>query len=243
MEIKFDTKAPYDFLGGALIPFDKPLDWTSFDVVNKIRYQLKHLLGVKKIKVGHTGTLDPRATGLLMLATGKMTKNINQLTDLDKTYSGTMILGSTTASFDSEQPINETFPIDHITEELLEEKRHQFIGEISQQVPVFSAVKKNGKRLYLYARSNEEVIPPTKQVTVHEFKVFNLNLEAKTLDFEVSCSKGTYIRSIANDFGKCLNSGAYLSSLKRDSIGPWHVDSAYTIEDFIESLEQLNGTK
>lgn len=225
----------YDFINGATLLVDKPQGWTSFDVVNKIRYRLKHRLKVKKIKVGHAGTLDPMATGLLVICTGKFTKKLQNLQGLDKTYTGTMTLGATTPSYDQETSIDETFPIDHIDKALIEENRQQFLGEISQIPPMFSAIKVDGQPLYKKARKGETVEVQPRKVLITSFDITHIDIPS--LDFEVTCSKGTYIRSLANDFGKALQSGAYLSALRRTRIGPYKIEDAWNLEHLIELLE------
>ena len=224
------------FLAGQVILINKPLNWTSFQVVNKVRWLIKKNIKVKKIKVGHAGTLDPLATGLLILCCGKMTKEIEGFQGQEKTYSGTFQLGATTPSYDLETPIDQTFAIDHITPTLIEKSRQQFMGEIDQYPPVFSALKKEGKRLYEYARKGEEVDLPKRKVKISAFSLDPTMSPA--LSFKVSCSKGTYIRSLAHDFGKSLNSGAHLSSLCRDRIGDFHLKDAMSIETFEAKINQ-----
>ena len=223
-----------DFLSGQVLLIDKPLTWTSFQAVNKLRWEIRHAFDIKKIKVGHAGTLDPLATGLLVICTGKMTKQINIFQGQEKEYTGTFTLGGTTPSFDLETEVNETFPTVHITDELINATTQQFIGQINQFPPVFSAIKKDGKRLYEFARAGEEVEIKSRQVEITEFEITQIN--ALEVHFRVVCSKGTYIRSLANDFGKALNSGAHLSSLRRTRIGDFKVENALTPEAFIESL-------
>tara|TARA_R110001592_G_scaffold160121_5_gene392056 strand:- start:1758 stop:2456 length:699 start_codon:yes stop_codon:yes gene_type:complete len=223
-----------DFLSGQVLLIDKPLTWTSFQAVNKLRWEIRHAFDIKKIKVGHAGTLDPLATGLLVICTGKMTKQINIFQGQEKEYTGTFTLGGTTPSFDLETEVNETFPTAHITDELIHVTTQQFIGQINQFPPVFSAIKKDGKRLYEFARAGEEVEIKSRQVEITEFEITQIN--ALELHFRVVCSKGTYIRSLANDFGKALNSGAHLSSLRRTRIGDFKVENALIPEAFIESL-------
>jgi len=225
----------YDFINGATLLVDKPKDWTSFDVVNKIRYRLKHRLKVKKIKVGHAGTLDPMATGLLIICTGKATKQLHDFQGLDKSYTGTITLGATTPSFDQETAIDETFPIDHITPALLEEKRHQFIGDLDQIPPMFSAIKVDGQPLYKKARKGEMIEVQPRHVHISSFDLTKIDIP--TVDFDVACSKGTYIRSLANDFGKAVGSGAYLSALRRTRIGHFHIEDAWNLEKLITLLE------
>lgn len=224
-----------NFLSGEIILIDKPLEWTSFQVVNKIRWIIKSTYGIKKIKVGHAGTLDPLATGLLIICTGKMTKSIEQFMGQEKEYTGTFTLGATTPSYDLETPINMEFPIDHIDEEMLQATLSKFIGTIDQQPPVFSALKKDGKRLYEYAREGTQVEVPHRKVNVHDFNLTQIDLP--NVDFRVSCSKGTYIRSLANDFGKALNSGAYLTGLRRTRIGDFNIEKALSIEGFENLLQ------
>ena len=223
------------FLSGEIILIDKPLEWTSFQVVNKIRWIIKSTYGIKKIKVGHAGTLDPLATGLLIICTGKMTKSIEQFMGQEKEYTGTFTLGATTPSYDLETPINMEFPIDHIDEEMLQATLSKFIGTIYQQPPVFSALKKDGKRLYEYAREGTQVEVPHRKVNVHDFNLTQIDLP--NVDFRVSCSKGTYIRSLANDFGKALNSGAYVTGLRRTRIGDFNIEKALSIEGFEDLLQ------
>ncbi|EPR73227.1 tRNA pseudouridine synthase B [Winogradskyella psychrotolerans RS-3] len=235
-------KTKEDYINGQVLLIDKPLTWTSFQAVNKLRWEIRHAFDIKKIKVGHAGTLDPLATGLLVICTGKMTKQINIFQGQEKEYTGTFVLGGTTPSFDLETEVNETFPTDHITDELIQNAIPQFIGQIDQFPPVFSAIKKDGKRLYEFARAGEEVEIKSRQVEITEFEITEINtstaLSTSSLElhFRVVCSKGTYIRSLANDFGKALNSGAHLSSLRRTRIGDFKVDDALTPEDFIANL-------
>jgi tRNA pseudouridine55 synthase len=223
-----------DFLVGQVLLIDKPLDWTSFQVVNKLRWEIRQAFNIKKIKVGHAGTLDPLATGLLVICTGKMTKQINIFQGQEKEYTGTFVLGSTTPSYDLETEINETFPTNHITKELIHKTTKQFIGEIAQLPPIFSAIKKDGKRLYQFARAGETVHIKSRTVTISEFEI--TKIEDDKVNFRVVCSKGTYIRSLAYDFGKALKSGAHLSALRRTRIGNFKVETANTIDDFIKNL-------
>ncbi|ULC60021.1 tRNA pseudouridine(55) synthase TruB [Flaviramulus sp. BrNp1-15] len=223
-----------DYLSGQVLLIDKPLNWTSFQVVNKLRWEIRQAFKIKKIKVGHAGTLDPLATGLLVICTGKMTKQIDTFQGQVKEYTGTITLGSTTPSFDLETEINETFSTKHITDSLIKETTKQFIGDIEQFPPVFSALKKDGKRLYEFARAGEDVEIKARNINISEFEI--TNIEDLNVDFRVVCSKGTYIRSLANDFGKALQSGAHLSALRRTKIGDFNVDNATSIEDFIKGL-------
>ncbi len=228
-----------EFTSGQILLIDKPLHWSSFQAVNKIKWALKKNLGLKKIKVGHAGTLDPLATGLLIVCTGKSTKQISELQGQIKEYTGTFHLGATTPSYDLETEINETFATDHITAELLETARQTFLGEIDQRPPVFSALKKDGKRLYEHARKGEEVEIPTRKVTIHEFELTRVALPE--IDFRVVCSKGTYIRSLAFDFGQAVASGAHLSALRRTKIGDYSVDNAIDVEHFEQNFIQVDN--
>ncbi|KAB1068343.1 tRNA pseudouridine(55) synthase TruB [Tamlana haliotis] len=224
-----------DYLTGEVLLIDKPLHWTSFQVVNKLRWEIRQAFNIKKIKVGHAGTLDPLATGLLVICTGKMTKQIDTFQGQIKEYTGTIVLGSTTPSFDLETEINESFPTEHITEELIQEATKGFIGDIEQYPPVFSALKKDGKRLYEFARAGENVEIKPRTVSISEFEI--TNIDGLNVDFRVVCSKGTYIRSLANDFGKALQSGGHLSALRRTKIGDFKVENAISLETFIENLK------
>lgn len=224
-----------DFKEGKTILVDKPLNWTSFDVVNKLRWNLKQKLGIKKIKVGHAGTLDPLATGLLVICTGKHTKKINELMVGEKTYTGKILLGKTTPSYDLESEYNETFPVDHITEELLEKVRLSFIGEQDQVPPIFSAKQVNGKRAYDLARAGVELELKPNKINVSSFTIDTSNLPE--VSFEISCSKGTYIRSIAHDFGMKLNSGGTLIELRRTISGQQSIENSKTVEEWIEIIQ------
>lgn len=223
-----------DFQDGQVLQIDKPLNWTSFQAVNKLKWALKSKLGLKKIKIGHAGTLDPLATGLLLVCTGKFTKRISELQGQEKEYTGTITVGATTPSYDLETEINETFPTEHITDELIHETVKQFLGEIDQRPPIFSALKKDGVRLYEHARNGEEVEIPTRKTVIHEFEITRIALPE--IDFRVVCSKGTYIRSLAFDFGKALNSGGHLTALRRTKIGSYDVKDGYDLEAFVDSL-------
>ena len=229
-------KQKYDFKAGAILLVNKPKTWTSFDVVNKIRYKLKHVLGVKKIKVGHSGTLDPMATGLLIICTGKFTKKLNELQGLSKSYSGTIKLGATTASYDAEEKEDNTYPVSHITPELIERTRLQFIGKIEQIPPMFSAIKVDGQPLYKKARKGEMIEVQPRTVEVFDFRI--TKIEMPFVDFDISCSKGTYIRSLAFDFGKALNSGGYLTGLKRTKVGDYHLEDAWNLDELITHIEE-----
>ncbi|MGB5982675.1 MAG: tRNA pseudouridine(55) synthase TruB [Nonlabens sp.] len=222
------TNNPY--LDGQVLLIDKPLNWTSFQVVNKIRWLIRKQFNIQKIKVGHAGTLDPLASGLLIICTGKETKNITTYQAQEKEYTGSITLGATTPSYDLETEVDQTFPTDHITEELLKGTTKQFVGEIQQKPPIFSAIKKDGKRLYDIARAGETTEIKARTVTIHNFELTKIDLP--DIDFKVSCSKGTYIRSLAHDFGKAVNSGGHLSALRRTAIGNYRVENAMSIEEF-----------
>lgn len=223
-----------DYKNGQVLLIDKPLNWTSFQVVNKLRWEIRQKFNIKKIKVGHAGTLDPLATGLLILCTGKFTKKIDTYQAQEKEYTGTITVGETTPSYDLETEINETFPIHHITEELIHNTTKQFIGELDQKPPIFSAIKKDGKKLYELARAGETTEIKTRKITITEFEITKVDLP--NIEFRVVCSKGTYIRSLAYDFGNALNSGAHLSALRRTKIGDFSVDDAQSVEGFMEGL-------
>ena len=227
-----------DFLDGQLLLIDKPVGWSSFQAVNKIKWVIRKKFGLKKIKVGHAGTLDPLATGLLLICTGKFTKKINELQGQVKEYTGTITLGATTPSYDLETEVDKTYPVDHITEGLIQRKSLEFLGEIEQVPPVFSALKKDGKRLYEYARKGENIEIKKRVVEIHEFEI--TKIAVPEVMFRIVCSKGTYIRSLAYDFGKALGSGGYLSKLRRTKIGDYYVDKALAPEDF-EKVMLTNG--
>ena len=220
---------------GELILIDKDINWTSFDVVSKIRNFIKKKFNLKKIKVGHAGTLDPLATGLLIICYGKMTKKIDSFIGMDKSYSGKMIIGSSTPSYDLETKPNVFYQTDHINEKLIFEKAEEFVGEIMQKPPIFSAVKKNGVRSYKLARKGEQVKLEKRKITIRDFKITEINFPE--LSFEVDCSKGTYIRSLINDFGKALKSGAHLTELRRTKIGEFSVNDSLKIMEFIKTFK------
>ena len=225
-----------DYLEGQVILIDKPLTWSSFQAVNKLKYILKRKYDLpKKFKIGHAGTLDPLATGLLIICTGKFTKKITEIQAQAKEYTGTITVGATTPSYDLETEVDATFPTEHITEALILETTKQFLGEIDQKPPVFSAIKKDGKRLYEHARAGEEVEIAFRKTTIYEFEITRITLPE--IDFRVTCSKGTYIRSLAFDFGKALQSGGYLSALRRTKIGDYSVNDGVSPEAFEKSLE------
>jgi tRNA pseudouridine55 synthase len=226
-----------DFIKGEVLLIDKPLGWTSFRVVDHIRWHIRKKLGVKKIKVGHAGTLDPLASGLLIICTGKETKNIESYQAQIKEYIGTIRLGATTPSYDLETAINETFPIEHITDDLLIKVSKNLTGEILQKPPVFSAKRIDGERAYEAARRGDEIDMPAKKVIIQSFDLTHINLP--DVDFRITCSKGTYIRSIAHDFGEKLNAGAHLTALRRTKIGEFSVENAHSIESFIELMNSF----
>jgi tRNA pseudouridine55 synthase len=227
-----NSKPPYNYEEGALFLIDKPLHWTSFDVVNKLRFALRKASGNKKIKVGHAGTLDPLASGLLLVCCGKYTKSIDNLQAMTKEYTGTIKLGATTPSYDAETEENAHFPFEQLTEADIRAAVQQFLGDIQQFPPAFSAIKVEGKPLYLAARKGEEVELKARSLTIYEFEISRIELPY--VDFRVSCSKGTYIRSLAHDFGKALNSGAYLSALRRTKIGEYNVKDAWDLGELVE---------
>lgn len=223
------------FIDGAFLLVNKPKFWTSFDVVNKIRSSLKQNLGIKKLKVGHAGTLDPMATGLLIICTGKMTKKLSNYQGLDKTYTGVITLGATTASYDAECDPENVTSLEELTEEEIEAAAISFVGTIMQTPPIYSAIKVDGRPLYMHARAGREVNVEPRPVTIHEFKITQVNLPE--VQFEVRCSKGTYIRSLAHDFGQKLGVGGYLSELTRTAIGPYKLKEAKDLEALIDYIE------
>jgi tRNA pseudouridine55 synthase len=226
-----------DLLAGKVLLIDKPLNWSSFQAVNKLKYILKNNFDLpKKFKIGHAGTLDPLATGLLIICTGKFTKTISEIQSQAKEYTGTICLGATTPSYDLETEIDATFPTEHITEALINKALPQFSGEIDQKPPVFSAIKKDGKRLYEHARAGEEVEIKARKTTIHEFEI--TRFELPEIDFRIVCSKGTYIRSIAYDFGMALQSGGHLTSLRRTKIGNHTIENAISPEQFEEVVKK-----
>ena len=217
----------FHFEEGEVFLIDKPLDWTSFDAVNLIRAVIKRYHGIRKLKVGHAGTLDPLATGLLIVCTGRMTKQIDNFQAQEKVYTGTMLLGQTTPSYDLESEPDAFYPTDGITEDMMEEARKAFLGDIMQRPPKFSAIKIQGKRAFEYARSDKEIALKERLVHIEDFKIDTT--EFPVLKFEVKCSKGTYIRSLVNDFGKALGNGACMTSLRRTKIGDFSVENAYDL--------------
>lgn len=234
-----DFKNTYDFLGGEILLFDKELKWTSFDVVNKVRYFLCKTMGIKKMKVGHAGTLDPLATGLVILCTGKSTKKIEELQLGEKEYVATFKLGATTPSFDLETEEDSTSDYSHVSREMLDAAILKFIGEIDQVPPIFSAVKVNGKRAFYYARNGEEVKLRAKRIVIRKVEVEDFNLPEVKL--RITCGKGTYIRALARDIGEELKCGAYLIALKRTRIGKYNIEDAFKVDFFKENLN-LNET-
>ena len=228
-------KTVEDFLNGQIILIDKPLHWTSFQAVNKLKYTLINKVGLpKKFKIGHAGTLDPLASGLLLVCTGKFTKRISELQGQAKEYTGTFYIGATTPSYDLETEIDQTFDISHIDGALIHETVKQFLGEIDQKPPIFSAIKKDGVRLYEHARAGETVEIASRKTTVHEFEITRIALPE--IDFRVVCSKGTYIRSLAHDYGKAMNSGSHLTVLRRTKIGNYNVNDGVDVTLFEQSL-------
>lgn len=229
-----DSKFPaFNFAEGELLLINKPYKWTSFDVVGKIRNSFKPL----KLKVGHAGTLDPLATGLLIICTGKLTKKIDEFQAQEKEYIGTIILGATTPSYDMETDVDETFDISNITEQQITETCKQFIGDIEQFPPAHSAIKVQGERLYLKARRGETVELKSRSVSITEFEITRIQLPE--IDFRVVCSKGTYIRSLVYDFGRALNNGAYMSMLRRIRSGNFHINNAYEVMELVNHVRGL----
>lgn len=224
-----------DLEKGGVILLNKPYEWTSFQAVNKVKYLLKHYYDLKKVKIGHAGTLDPLATGLLILCIGKYTKKIEEYQAQEKEYTGTFYLGATTPCFDKEKEIDNYYPTEHITEEDIYKAAEAFLGEQEQIPPVFSALKVNGVRAYAFARENKDVELKSRKITIKEFEITRIALPE--VDFRIVCSKGTYIRSIARDFGSYLNSGAYLTALCRTRIGEYKLSEAQELEDIISEYE------
>ena len=228
------TQPPFDLDAGCLLLVDKPVGWTSFDVINKLRYAIRKKLERKKFKIGHAGTLDPLATGMLNICTGKWTKRLQELQGLDKTYTGTITFGGTTASYDAEEPVSETFPTEHITEPMVQAAAVGLTGDLQQLPPIYSAIKVDGVPLYKKARRGEQVEVKPRPVTVHEFTI--TRVELPEVDFVISCSKGTYIRSLAHDLGKALDSGGYLTALRRTRVGPYGEIDMWNLEDLLTHL-------
>ena len=236
---EMDINRPYHFEEGEVLLIHKPIEWTSFDVVNKIRNALRKYCG-KKLKVGHAGTLDPLADGLLLIATGKATKQIQYLQAEAKAYEGIFTLGATTPSYDLETEIDKTFETNHITNDLIHQTTKQFIGKIKQVPPIFSALKVDGERAYKKARLGETIQMKERDVEFFDFKILNIDLPR--VDFQAHCSKGTYIRSLAHDFGRALNSGAHLSKLTRTAIGDYQLKDAWLLNDFIQFVKIPRAT-
>ena len=230
-------KTAEDYQNGQILLIDKPLHWSSFQAVNKLKYALINKLGLpKKFKIGHAGTLDPLATGLLLVCTGKFTKRITELQGQAKEYTGTFFIGATTPSYDLETEIDQTFPTEHIDENLIHETVKQFLGEIDQKPPIYSAIKKDGVRLYEHARAGEIIEIASRKTTIHEFEITKIALPL--IDFRVVCSKGTYIRSLAYDFGKAMHSGSHLTVLRRTKIGDYDVNNGIDVVQFEASLTE-----
>ncbi len=223
-----------NFLEGKVLLFNKPLTWSSFDLVKKVRNTIKSNLNIQKIKVGHAGTLDPLADGLLIICTGKFTKKIDKIQGQKKVYTGEITLGGTTPSYDLETEIEGTFDTSHITEELIHNSCKKFEGKIMQKPPIYSALKREGKRLYQHAREGSKIEIKEREIEIESFKI--TSIEMPKLKFEVVCSKGTYIRSLAYDFGKELNSGAHLSALRREKIGDYYLSHAFSLNSFMEDI-------
>ena len=238
--MNLDKLQQQDYQTGQVLLIDKPLGWTSFQVVNKVRWLIRQEFDIKKIKVGHAGTLDPLASGLLILCTGKFTKQIQSYQAQHKEYTGTITLGGTTPSYDLETQIDQKFATTGITQEAINKAREQFVGDIMQQPPIFSALKKEGKRLYEYARAGETVEIPKRPVHISAFEITRIDLP--DVHFRVACSKGTYIRSLAHDFGKALNNGGHLSELRRTKIGEFDVKNAQTLEAVIANFKGAKGS-
>jgi tRNA pseudouridine55 synthase len=228
-----------DFVAGEIIPVFKPYTWTSFQIVNKVRYHLSRKYGIKRFKVGHAGTLDPLATGVLLLCTGKATKRIEELQKHTKEYEAEIMLGATTPSYDMEHPVNATFPYEHITKEMVENILAQFIGDIAQRPPLFSACKVDGKRAYDLARKGSDMELEPKQIRIDNIEL--LEYELPKIKIRVTCGKGTYIRSLARDIGEALQSGAYLTALTRTRVGEYKIDNCITPEAFPEWLEKQSA--
>jgi len=235
-------KTAEEVLNGQVILIDKPLTWSSFQAVNKLKYSIKRRFDLpKKFKIGHAGTLDPLASGLLIICTGKFTKKITEIQAQPKEYTGTFFIGATTPSYDLETEIDQTYPITHIDDALIHQTVVQFLGEIDQKPPVFSAIKKDGVRLYEHARAGVEVEIASRKTTIYEFEITRIAMPE--IDFRVVCSKGTYIRSLAYDFGKTMESGSHLTVLRRTKIGDYNVDNALTPENFEKAILNSEATE
>lgn len=227
----------FDFQKGEILLFDKELDWTSFDLVRKLRNFLCRETGIKKLKVGHAGTLDPKATGLMIICTGKETKNIDLIQAKEKEYVAVIKLGATTPSFDMETAENETFPTDHLNPELIQKTLENFMGEIDQVPPLFSAVKIEGRRAYEHARKGNDIVLQPKKITIFELELLNFSQDEIVL--RIVCSKGTYIRALARDLGIALNSGAYLVGLSRTRIGDMKLEDAWNMHNFMKIFKEI----
>jgi len=231
----------YNFPEGEILLIDKPLEWTSFDVVNFIRSFLRKIYGGRKLKVGHAGTLDPLATGLLIICTGRFTKRIDEFQGMDKVYIGSMHLGATTPSFDGETEIDKEFDVSGIEDKMILEATKFFVGDIEQLPPKYSAIKIKGKRAFEYARKNKDVELKPRSVKIGDFSILNIKLP--NIDFSVDCSKGTYIRSLVRDFGEKLNNGAYLTGLRRTQIGDFNVSDALSLDEFKKAVLSQTETE
>lgn len=229
-----------DYIDGEILTFDKPLTWTSFDIVNKVRRELCKKLNIRKLKVGHAGTLDPLASGVVIVCTGKKTHEIERLMNHTKEYVATLQLGATTPSFDRELEVDKTYPTEHITREKIDEVIPGFLGEQWQVPPQYSAVRVDGHRAYDLARKGEEVELKPKLLVIDEIEVLGFDPVAMTLDIRVVCSRGTYIRALARDIGERLGSGAYLTALRRTRVGEYEVKDAYTMDEFLRELNEIN---
>ncbi|MEJ6693898.1 MAG: tRNA pseudouridine(55) synthase TruB [Saprospiraceae bacterium] len=228
----------FDLRSGAMILIDKPKGWTSFDVVNKVRHTIRHHLKIKKFKVGHSGTLDPMATGLLLLCIGKYTKLLHDLTSVNKSYSGSIKLGATTPSYDAESDEDQCFPTDHITDEMLTIAAQSFAGGYAQIPPIFSAIKVDGQALYKLARRGETIELKPRDVMIHSFDLHPM--ENNNVDFFCACGKGTYIRSLAFDLGKRVDSGGYLTALRRETVEEYNVSDALTVDEAVEWVRSVD---
>lgn len=232
--MKYEESKDFDFIRGEILVLNKPLDWTSFDLVQKVRNTLCRLMKIRRLKVGHAGTLDPKATGVMVLCSGKSTKMIDQIQADEKEYIALLKIGATTPSFDLETEEDEQFPTSHITRELVEKVLPQFVGFIEQIPPVYSAIKVDGKRAYKFARKGKEVELKSKTLEVKEIELLRFNLPE--IELRIVCGKGTYIRALARDIGKALGSGAYLVGLKRTRIGEYSIDQSLDLAELTRLL-------
>lgn len=226
----------FDFETGELILVNKPLKWTSFDVVNRLRIVIRDSYGIKKIKVGHAGTLDPLADGLLIICTGRFTKKIDEYQAEEKEYTGTFKLGATTPSYDLEHEIDEEYEYEHISPDMIQKVSQALTGDIQQIPPVFSAIKIDGRRAYKYARKNKELELQARSINISQFEITSIQLPE--VEFRVVCSKGTYIRALARDFGEALNSGAHLTSLRRTRIGRFKLSDAWELDNLVKTIKE-----